>query len=87
MNLVAVLISHELDDGYFLRLDDAEELAADDQSVVGGSVGGREFLDGMAGAQTDLSTVDEAAQTLQFNLAALESWRGGKPVEIGAAKS
>ena len=45
------------------------------------------FLDGMAGAQTDLSTVDEAAQTLQFNLAALESWRGGKPVEIGAAKS
>ncbi len=43
------------------------------------------FLDGMAGAQTDLSTLDEAEQTLRFNLGALESWRTGKPVEIGAA--
>ena len=41
------------------------------------------FLDVMAGAQTDLSTVEEAAQTLKFNLAALESWRTGKAVEIG----
>jgi predicted dehydrogenase len=40
------------------------------------------FLDGMAGAQTDLSTVDEALQTLKFNLAALESWRSGKPLDI-----
>ena len=45
------------------------------------------FLDGMAGAETDLSTVDEALQTLKFNLAALESWRGGKPVNIGGAGS
>jgi predicted dehydrogenase len=41
------------------------------------------FLDGMAGGQTELSTVEEAEQTLKFNLAALESWRAGKPVEIG----
>jgi predicted dehydrogenase len=41
------------------------------------------FLDGMGGGQTDLSTVEEAAQTLKFNLAALESWRTGMPVEIG----
>ena len=40
------------------------------------------FLDGVAGAQTELSTVEEAEQTLKFNLAALESWRGDKPVEI-----
>jgi hypothetical protein len=40
------------------------------------------FLDGMAGAQTDLSTVDEAAQTLRFNLAALESSRTGKALDI-----
>ena len=40
------------------------------------------FLDGMAGAATDLSTVDEAVQTLRFNLAALESWRSGKPLEV-----
>ena len=33
------------------------------------------FLDGMAGAETDLATLDEAAQTLKFNLGALESWR------------
>jgi predicted dehydrogenase len=40
------------------------------------------FLDGMAGGQTELSTVDEALQTLKFNLAALESWRDGRPVNI-----
>ena len=46
------------------------------------------FLDGMAGAETDLSTVDEALQTLKFNLAALESWRSGKPldIEVGTAQ-
>jgi len=41
------------------------------------------FLDGMAGAETDLATLDEAEQTLKFSLGALESWRTGKPVEIG----
>jgi predicted dehydrogenase len=40
------------------------------------------FLDGMAGGQTDLSTVEEAVQTLKFNLAALESSRTGKAVSI-----
>ena len=40
------------------------------------------FLDGMTGGQTELSTVDEAVQTLKFNLAALESWRSGKAVSI-----
>jgi predicted dehydrogenase len=40
------------------------------------------FLDGMGGGQTDLSTLDEAAQTLKFSLAALESWRSGKAVTI-----
>jgi len=33
------------------------------------------FLDGMAGAETELATLDEAVQTLKFNLGALESWR------------
>ena len=40
------------------------------------------FLDGMAGTETDLATLDEAEQTLKFNLGALESWRTGKPVTI-----
>ncbi len=40
------------------------------------------FLDGMAGVQTDLSTVEEAVQSLKFSLAALESWRDGKVVNI-----
>jgi predicted dehydrogenase len=40
------------------------------------------FLDGMSGAETDLSTLDEAVQTLKFSLGALESWRTGKPVNI-----
>jgi len=40
------------------------------------------FLDGMQGKPTPLSTLDEAAQTLKFNLAALESARGGKAVKI-----
>ena len=40
------------------------------------------FLDGMAGGQTDLCTLEEAEQTLKFSLAALESWRGGKAVKI-----
>ena len=41
------------------------------------------FLDGITqGAQTDLCTVEAALQTLKFNLAALESSRTGKAVEI-----
>jgi predicted dehydrogenase len=40
------------------------------------------FLDGLHGKPTDLCTFDEAVQTLKFNLAALESARGGKAVEI-----
>ena len=40
------------------------------------------FLDGMAGGHTELSTVEEAAQTLKFSLAALESWRTGNAVKI-----
>lgn len=40
------------------------------------------FLDGMEGKATPLATLDEAVQTLKFNLAALESWRSGKAVEI-----
>ena len=40
------------------------------------------FLDGLHGKPTDLCTFDESVRTLQFNLAALESARSGKPVEI-----
>jgi predicted dehydrogenase len=40
------------------------------------------FLDGLAGAETDLGTLDEAVQTLKFSLAALESWRSGKVVTL-----
>jgi hypothetical protein len=36
----------------------------------------------MAGGQTDLGTVEEAAQTLKFNLGALESSRSGQAVKI-----
>ena len=40
------------------------------------------FLDGMAGAETDLATLDEGVQTLKCNLGALESWRSGKAVSL-----
>ncbi|MEO6740629.1 MAG: Gfo/Idh/MocA family oxidoreductase [Chthoniobacteraceae bacterium] len=40
------------------------------------------FLDGLHGKPTDLCNFDEAVRTLKFNLAALESARGGKAVEI-----
>jgi predicted dehydrogenase len=40
------------------------------------------FLDGLEGKPTEFATFDEAVQTLKFNLAALESARGGKAVEI-----
>ena len=40
------------------------------------------FLDGLHGKPTDLCTFDEAVQTLKFNLAALESARGGEAVAI-----
>lgn len=40
------------------------------------------FLDGLQGKATDLCTFDEAVQTLKFSLAALESARTGRVVEI-----
>lgn len=40
------------------------------------------FMDGMQGKPTPLATIAEAEQTLKFNLAALESARTGKAVEI-----
>jgi predicted dehydrogenase len=40
------------------------------------------FLDGVEGKRSVLSTFGEAAQTLKFNLAALESARTGRSVEI-----
>ncbi len=40
------------------------------------------FLDGMRRKPTPLATIAEAAQTLKFNLAALESARSGKAIEI-----
>jgi predicted dehydrogenase len=42
------------------------------------------FLDGLVGKPTALCTVEEAIQTLQFNLAALESARTGNVVSIAA---
>jgi len=40
------------------------------------------FLDGLEGKQTALCTLDEAIQTLKFNLAALESARTNRTVSI-----
>ena len=40
------------------------------------------FLDGIKDKPTPLATLEEAVQTLKFNLAALESARSGKAVEI-----
>ena len=40
------------------------------------------FLDGMHGKPTPLATLGEAAQTLKFNIAALESSRSGKAMRI-----
>ncbi|MBM3860722.1 MAG: Gfo/Idh/MocA family oxidoreductase [Verrucomicrobia bacterium] len=40
------------------------------------------FLDGMRRKPTPLATIAEAAQTLKFNLAALESSRSGKAIEL-----
>ena len=40
------------------------------------------FLDGVEGKPSNLSTFDEAVQTLKFNLAALESARTGQTVDI-----
>lgn len=42
------------------------------------------FLDGLEGRPTALCTIQEAAQTLKFNLAALESARTGNMVSIPA---
>ncbi|MBE7539492.1 MAG: Gfo/Idh/MocA family oxidoreductase [Opitutaceae bacterium] len=38
------------------------------------------FLDGCAGKQTPLCSLEEGIQTLRFNLAALQSWRENRPV-------
>ena len=40
------------------------------------------FLDGIDGKPTPLCTLDEAIQTLAFNIAALESARTGKMVKV-----
>lgn len=40
------------------------------------------FLDGLSGQPASLCTLAEGIQTLRFNLAALESARSGRPVEI-----
>ena len=40
------------------------------------------FLDGLEGKPTPLCTIEEAVQTLKFNLAALESARTGKAISI-----
>jgi predicted dehydrogenase len=42
------------------------------------------FLDGLEGKPTALCTIEEAVQTLKFNLAALESARTGKAIYIVA---
>lgn len=42
------------------------------------------FLDGLEGKPTALCTIEEAVQTLKFNLAALESARTGNVVSIPA---
>lgn len=41
------------------------------------------FLDGMAGKETELATLEEAEQTLRATLGALESSRTGQPVVTG----
>jgi predicted dehydrogenase len=40
------------------------------------------FLEGLAGNSTPLCTLEEGIQTLRFNLAALQSWREGRPVSL-----
>lgn len=42
------------------------------------------FLDGIEGKPNPLCTIDEAVQTLKFNVAALDSARTGQAVQIGA---
>lgn len=42
------------------------------------------FLDGMEGKPTPICTLDEAIQTLAFNVAALQSARTGEVVKVGA---
>jgi len=43
-----------------------------------------EFIDGCEGQQTNLCSLEEGIQTLRFNLAALQSWRGRMPGELHA---
>lgn len=44
------------------------------------------FLDGLHGQPTPLATLDEAVQTLKFNLAALASARTGQAVELASLR-
>jgi predicted dehydrogenase len=75
---------HEQRFGVFRRATNAWEwhkgqsLERDDVFIAQANA----FLDGLEGKPTDLCTFDEAVQTLKFNLAALESARGGKAVEL-----
>jgi predicted dehydrogenase len=75
---------HEQRFGVFRRTTNAWEwhkgqpLERDDVFIAQANA----FLEGLEGKTTDLCTFDEAVQTLKFNLAALESARVGKAVEI-----
>lgn len=75
---------HEQRFGIFRRATNAWEwhkgqpLERDDAFIAQANA----FLDGLEGKPTDLCTFDEAVRTLKFNLAALESARSGKVVEI-----
>lgn len=45
------------------------------------------FLDGMEGKPTPLCTLDEAIQTLAFNLAALESAKTGRMIKVARSRN
>jgi predicted dehydrogenase len=70
--------------GVFRRVTDSWEwhttapMERDDMFIAQANA----FLDGLHGKPTDLCTFDDAVRTLKFNLAALESARSGKIVEI-----
>ncbi|MBI2497750.1 MAG: Gfo/Idh/MocA family oxidoreductase [Opitutae bacterium] len=40
------------------------------------------FLDGCEGKEQTLCTIEEGIQTLRFNLAALQSWREARPIDL-----
>jgi predicted dehydrogenase len=45
------------------------------------------FLDGCEGRANPLCTLEEGIQALRFNLAALQSWREGRPVDLASGSS